>query len=291
VYNGAVSASSNPLRSTWPDAVVEWARRVRADREQVERIGEVATASDFYAPVANLFRADPRRTDDPALDILRSLVVPGETWLDVGAGGGRLALPIALMAKEVIAVEPSDGMLTVLGQSMKEHNISNVRIVRERWPVDPPPASDVAMIANVGNDVEDIGPFIEAMEKSARRMCVIVNWFRSPRAVADSLWQEIYDEPRETLPALPELLALLLARGAMFEVQLTERSAISYPSADEAHPFLRRQLWLREGSERDARLARLRKERLSERDGRFAVSWEPITVGIVTWSPGRRFEG
>lgn len=277
--------SSDPLRPAWSDAVAEWARRVRADREQVERIGEVATAPDFYAAVATAFRADPHRTDDAALDILRSFVVPGETWLDIGAGGGRLALPIALLAKEVISVEPSDGMLTVLRQGMAEHNISNVRSVCERWPVEPPPASDVAMIANVGNDVEDIGPFIEAMEASARRMCVIVNWFRSPRAVADSLWQEIYDEPRETLPALAEFLALLLARRAIFDVRLTERPAVSYPSAEEAHAFLRRQLWLKEGGERDQRLAKLLAGRLSERDGRFAVSWEPITVGIVTWSP------
>jgi SAM-dependent methyltransferase len=277
-------SSSDPLRPAWPDAVAEWARRVRADREQVERTGEVATDTDFYAPVAAFFRSDPYRTDDPALNILRNLVVPGETWLDIGAGGGRLALPIALLAKEVIAVEPSEGMLAVLREGMAEHGISNVRIVHDRWPVDPPPSADVALISGVGNDVEDIGPFIEAMEASARRICVIVSWFRSPRAVADSLWQEIYGEPRETLPALPEFLALLLARRAVFEVRLAERPAISYPGIEEAHAFLRRQLWLKDGSDRDQRLARILAERLSERDGRFAVSWEPITLGIVTWS-------
>jgi SAM-dependent methyltransferase len=264
---------------------MEWGRRVRADREQVERMGEVATASDFYAVVANVFRADPRRTDDPALDVLRGLVVPGETWLDVGAGGGRIALPLALLAKEVIAVEPSEGMTGVLQDGMAEHAISNVRIVRERWPINQPPACDVALIANVGNDVEDIGPFIEAMEASARRLCVIVNWFRPPRAVADELWGEIYGEPRATLPALPEFFALLLSRGAEFEVRLTERAPISYPSPEEGHAFLRRQLWLQEGGERDQKLGRILAERLVERDGRFAVSWEPVTVGIVTWAP------
>ena len=143
----------------------------------------------------------------------------------------------------------------------------------------------MALIAGVGNDVQDIGPFVEAMEASARRMCAIVTWFQSPRAGADALWQEIYGEPRETLPAMPEFLALLLARGAIFEVRLAERPSISYASVEDAHVFLRRQLWLKEGSNRDERLRGTLAERLTERDGRFAISWEPITIGVVTWSP------
>ncbi len=281
-------SQADPLRPAWDDAVAEWGRRVRADREQVERMGEVATASDFYAAVANVFRAEPRRTDDAALDILRELVVPGETWLDIGAGGGRLALPLALLAKEVIAVEPSAGMISVLKEGMAEHGISNVRIIAERWPIDPPPAVEVALLANAGNDVEDIGPFVDAMEASARRLCVIVNWYRAPRAGADELWQDIYGEPRATLPAIPEFLALLLARGAAFEVRHSQRPAISYPGREEGHAFLRRQLWLEEGSERDQKLVGILAERLTERDGRFAVSWEPATVGFVTWKPAGR---
>jgi SAM-dependent methyltransferase len=251
-------------------------------------MGEVPTEADFYAPVASFFRADPRRTDDPALDVLRALVEPDETWLDIGAGGGRLALPLALLAKEVIAVEPSEGMTAVLREGMAEHGISNIRIARERWPIDPPPECDVALISAVGNDIEDIGPFIEAMETSARRLCVIVNWFRAPRAVADELWDELYGEPRATLPALPEFFALLLSRGAEFEVRLTERAPISYPSCEEGHAFLRRQLWLKEGSERDQMLGRILSERLTERAGRFAVSWTPLSFGIVTWAPTKR---
>ena len=64
-----------------------WAERVRANRDQVERIREIPDGTDFYAPVHSLFRADPTRTDDPVLDALLALVRSGERWLDVGAGG------------------------------------------------------------------------------------------------------------------------------------------------------------------------------------------------------------
>ena len=65
--------SPAPTR-TWTPAddlarVIEasWGERVRANREQVERIREVPDGADFYAPVTSLFRADPTRTDDPVL--------------------------------------------------------------------------------------------------------------------------------------------------------------------------------------------------------------------------------
>jgi SAM-dependent methyltransferase len=277
--------ASDPLRPTEAEALAAWGRRVRADAEQVARQGEVETAADFYAPVANIFRADPHRHDDPALDILRSLARPDETWLDVGAGGGRLALPLALVTTEVIAVEPSDGMLAVLRDGMAEHGIENVRILQERWPCDPLPQADAGVIANVGNDIEDIGPFLDALEQASRRLCVAVNWVTSPRTIADQLWEPVFGEPRATLPALPELIALLLARGSLFELRLAMRPPISFESLDVARRFIRRQLWLREGSERDQLLGRLLKERLSERDGRYAASWEPATIGVISWSP------
>ena len=46
-----------------------WADRVRANREQVDRVREVPDR-DFYAPVSSLFVADPRRTGEEALDEL-----------------------------------------------------------------------------------------------------------------------------------------------------------------------------------------------------------------------------
>src|SRR5215510_15797863 len=120
---------SDVLRPEAAAALEAWRRRVSANREQAERLREGTPPRDFYAAVASDFRADPRRTDEPALDLLRSLVVPGETWLDIGAGGGRYALPLALLAGEVVAVDPSEGMWRVLSEGVREHSIANIRIV------------------------------------------------------------------------------------------------------------------------------------------------------------------
>ena len=161
--------SADALRPTAEATLHAWAARVRANREQVERFREVEDGADFYGGIATMFRDDPRRQDEPALDALRALARPEDNWLDIGAGGGRYALPLALLVREVIGLDPSAGMLGVLRQGMSDHGISNVRIVEARWPSADPIRADVAMIAHVGYDIEEIGPFLDAMEAAAER--------------------------------------------------------------------------------------------------------------------------
>ena len=106
---------SNPDVDTRADlAELAWADRVRRNRDQVDRHREVPDGPDFYGPVTSLFRADPRRTDEPVLEALLALARPDAIWLDIGAGAGRYALPLALHVREVVAIEPSDGMRAAL---------------------------------------------------------------------------------------------------------------------------------------------------------------------------------
>ena len=67
-------------------AEAAWGDRVRANRDQVDRVREVPDGTDFYAPVRSMFRADPTRTDDPVLAALLGLVAG---WRDVAGRRGR----------------------------------------------------------------------------------------------------------------------------------------------------------------------------------------------------------
>ena len=273
------------LRPNALDALQAWRERVRANREQAERLREGEPPRDFYAAVASDFRANPRRTDEPALDLLRSFVKPGETWLDIGAGGGRYALPLALLAKEVIAIEPSEGMRNVLREGMAEHGISNIRTVPARWPMEAAPAADVALIAHIGYDVEDIGPFLDAMERSARRLCVAVLVTPSPPHPAARFWPPVHGEARTPLPSLTEFLALLLARDRLFEVRLYQREPLTHSEREAPLRWLYHQLFVTPDTAKGRRLATLAQDAITERGGRWALSWNPVTLGVVTWSP------
>jgi SAM-dependent methyltransferase len=276
---------TDALRPSAEAALEAWAARVRANREQVEQHREAEPARDFYASVAGLFRADPRRADDPVLDVLRSLIAPADSVLDIGAGGGRFALPLALQAREVVAVDPSPGMLAILHEGMAEHGIGNIRLVEGRWPgIAVGLEADLALIAHVGYDIEAIGPFLDAMEHAARRLCVAVLLEGPPPSAADALWPEIHGVQRASLPALPEFLTLLLARGRVFEVRLIERAPMTYAQPEQALAWARQQLWTRPSSARDDRLRQLVERRLQPVEGGYLLAGQPRRVGIVTWS-------
>lgn len=271
-----------------------WAARVRANAEQVDRFREIPDGTDFYAPVTGLFRADPTRTDEPALDGLLRLVRPGERWLDIGAGAGRYALPIARALApsggEVIAVDPSASMLDGLREIAAEHGIDNVRSVEARWPpADPAPfAADVALVAHVGHDIEAIGPFLDAMESVARRLCVAMLMERQPSSIADVCWPPVHGESRVPLPTLPEFIELLQAHGRKPVIERLERDPRRFDSRDEIEGFLRRQLWIESGGAADRRfLAALDDVIEQDPDGRVALrDQRPLPIGIVTWAPG-----
>ena len=57
----------------------------------------------------------------------------GETVLDVGAGTGRLALPMARIAKSVTALDQSTGMLSCLKENMATECLKNIKCIQKSW--------------------------------------------------------------------------------------------------------------------------------------------------------------
>ena len=275
------------LRPSEAQALAAWRHRVLADREQVERCREVADPDDFYAPTAARFAQDPDRSDDLVLDALLALAEPGEAWLDIGAGGGRYALPLARRVREVLAIDPSPAMLAVLRASMAEHGIANVRMIQGRWPdLDGPiPRAEVALMAHVGYDIEAIGPFLAAAQTSSSRLCVAVVGESAMTTAANLLWEPVHGETRVPLPALPELLTLLLAADRLPTVTLAPRTLPVYGSPEDLLAMTRRQLWVRAGSAKDELLVELLTALARETADGWTIDPHPGSIGIVSWRP------
>lgn len=276
-------------------AELAWASRVRRNREQVDRFREMPDGRDFYASVSSIFRDDPDRTGDPVLDALRGHARPDDTWLDIGAGAGRYALPLARAVRGVIALDPSTSMLAPLREAMAEHGIDNVEVIEGRWPsvvgereaLSRELPVDVALIAHVGYDVEEIGAFLEAMERAARRECVAILMERNPAVIAEPFWPPLHGETRIALPALSAFVDLLRARGRTPTVDIVESSRRTWTSRAEVEAYVRRQTWVAPGSPKDARMQELLDEWVARNDdGTVEISVaEPLRVGLVAWSP------
>ena len=270
-----------------------WGARVRANRDQVERVREVPDDADFYAPLRSLFRADPTRTADPVLAVLLGLVRSGDRWLDVGAGAGRFALPIARALDpsggEVVALDASPAMLEGLRDIAEDHAIENVRTTEARWP--PPDGSaaaavkaDVVLIAHVGYDIEAIADFVDAMEAAAVRLCVAVMMDRVPASAADPFWPPVHGEARVALPALPDFIELLKARGRRPSVERVVVEPRRFDSRESLEGFVRRQLWIDPAGPKEARLQSALDELAApDGDGWTIRGRGPSDVGVVTW--------
>src|SRR5262249_45833302 len=165
-------------------AIEAWKQRVAAHREQSHKIRSALGVSgqDRWEPFSSFFKADPRRTDDIEVNRLAQEVTPATTLLDVGAGAGRFALPLALRCKQVTAVEPSPSMGETLRHLAAEVGIDNVTLVASPWDEAEVQPADRAVSPHVLYLLEGIRPFLLQLAVHARQRVCMPTFMRPPRA-------------------------------------------------------------------------------------------------------------
>src|SRR5262249_5048787 len=128
---------------TSESALVRHDRMVLEEMEQAERVRATADRpADFWQALAGRSPPSADVRPDPAVGALPALISPDARVIDVGAGGGRHATPLARRCREVVAVEPSPAMRAVLTDELSRQNVTNVRIVAATWQdvaVEPAP--------------------------------------------------------------------------------------------------------------------------------------------------------
>ena len=270
-------------------AIEAWKNRVVAHHEQSEAVMAAAGWSDddFWQPYARFFRLDPRRKDDPVLDVLLSMVGAGGTALDVGGGAGRLALPLALNCEHVTVVEPSNSMIEQLRESAHEARIGNVSITQELWDVAKVDAADLVLCAHVVYGVADIEPFIRKLEAHANSLVVLLAFIESPMNRISRFWKPVHGEVRIDMPALPELVNVLWDMGIYPDVQmLGPVMPDRFEDRDVALTQLRNRLYVREGSAQDDRLKSAMGDLLEDVEGGVTVKGvAPVRQGFLSWRP------
>jgi hypothetical protein len=246
-----------------------------------------APPGDFWREYAPMFRTDPHRTGDPILDRLLEEVSPDDTLIDVGAGGGRMALPLALHCRQVVAIEPSPSMVHVLEEQAREHHIGNITLVQASWEEAEVGPADLTLCCNVLYTIQEIEPFLRKLESHARKQVLIVLYSTPPQSQIYPLWQEIHGEERIPLPSLPELAEVLQELGIPAQVELlAPQPARGFDSLEQAVEQLASRLYLAEGSDKKARLASILPQRLAEMDGTWQIRGaRPMEPALVSWSP------
>ena len=263
-----------------------WTEMVRAEHAQSDSMRREEPPADSWSNFAQNFRADPRRTDDVLVDYLRKEIAPGQVILDVGAGGGRLALPLALDAEKMIAVEPSPSMCQVLREVADEFDVQNVDVVESGWLEAQVPRVDVAICAHVLYVIQDIEAFVRKLEEHAGQVMVIM-YQDPPQSQIYPLWELVHGVPRLPLPSLPEFLEVLgqLRVEPNVEVVHAQRNR-GFESLEIAREQLARRLYVTPDSPQMERLEGLLRQVLEEKDGGFTIKGGiHLEPRVVSWRP------
>lgn len=147
---------------------------VRQRRQQMDTLyaAQGRSSADFWARRAAAYAANLRLHPGQPDGFLRTVLQftdPASTVLDVGAGTGRYAVPLAGQVRKVLAVDPSLAMLEQLTLYARQEGVANIEVVEGTWPQVEVGAADVVLCAHVLYPIEEVVPFLQALWEHARR--------------------------------------------------------------------------------------------------------------------------
>lgn len=261
-------------------AAARWERLVGARLAETMALRDAAGLdADLWSGRAKRFGAlvGRARRDEPVL--ARLLAERATTYVDVGAGTGRYAIPLARAGRSVVAIEPSAGMRAELGRGPR------LTVVATRWP-DAPVTADVVFAAHVLFLIPRAAEFLAAMTRSARRAGFLVLAAVQSDAVYDPLWRHFHGRPRALNATFLDAVELLRELGARPTFEVVPGSAgPRYRSVGGALDDLRLNLCVGRGTEIDRELRRLATGWLVRGSDGLRVPGTPLPVAIIRWSP------
>jgi len=221
-------------------------------------------------------RSTQARADD-FLQVIEPYLSPSKTLIDVGAGAGRHAVPLAGRLEWVTAVEPSQGMRAQIAPR------DNVTVIASNWEDAEVAPADLVLCSHVLYGVAEPVPFIEKMNDAAReRVFVMMRESDLPHPAA-AIRRRLLGDSGQRLPRFSELFMVLLEMGIAPDVRfLRYPMTTHYSDMEEAVVDVRALV----GEGWDEAQGRVALEELLRRDGDDLVyEGGMVLTGVAHWKP------
>ena len=209
---------------------IDWNEVWKARQERHESSKHFDDPSHNWDRRENAIRYDTSSRSEYDVRVKTTLsglpLTPSMRVLDIGAGPGTLAIPLAPLVLEVTAIEPGEGMVAILNDHIGKNGINNITCIQKLWE-DIDPARDLAgtydlVIASLSLTMHDIRAALEKMD-SASCGYVYLYWFTDPpfweRMYVD-LWPELHGETYHPGPKADCLFNVLYQMGIYPNVEM-----------------------------------------------------------------------
>lgn len=222
--------------------------------------------------------------DSPTVALVDDILGEGGSVLDIGAGAGRLSIPLAARGHRVTAVESDEGMARALGVGADRERVEVTRIVGS-WPQVAGNAHlhDIALSAHVVYDVAAIGPFLEAMHHGARRAVVIEITPRHPWTGLSRYYRALHGIDRPSRPTVDDFAAVVEEVVGMIPERRwwIETPSLRFADMQELLAFYRRRLLV--PPERSIEAAALLEPDVHETDDGWLFLGDPEREVVAVW--------
>lgn len=165
-------------------------------------------SEDMWSGAASNFKPDLKAPLNEVQKYVAMQLRDGDVLLDVGGGAGRISLPLAGRIREVVCIDPSQGMAEIFESSARGAGITSARFVLGDWP-DADCEGDIALVSHVTYFVPKIEPFLSKLNEATRRRVIVAT-----RSVAPpnqwAVFVEIAKGERQApVPGADHVLAVL----------------------------------------------------------------------------------
>jgi SAM-dependent methyltransferase len=249
-------------------------------------VADRAGAAGSHANIAYWDRRAPtfarstRARVDEFLDVMAPYVSPRRTVIDVGAGAGRHAVPLADRMEWVTAVEPSEGMRAQIPPR------DNMTVIASTWEDAEVAPADLVICCHVLYGVVNPLPFIAKLDGAAReRVFVMMREGPMPHPAA-TIRARLTGLEGTGLPQFSDLFMLLMQMGIAPDVTFVRYPVVNrYLDIEEALADSRAMV----GEDWDEARGRAMLEEMLVRDGDELVFDSGVALsGVAHWRPQDR---
>ena len=240
---------------------------------------------EFWEKRSSHFAQHAGKTHYPGEFLKLTRLAPEMTILDMGCGGGTLAIPLAAKVKKVTAVDFSPSMLAIVKNICRERNITNIETIHGEWDSDWAALGigkyDIA-IASRSLRAENSVPYIQKLVNAARRQVFI----SAPEGNGplDTKLLEFVGREIPVKGDYRQFMEVFSSMGIRADISFIEESQTNrWRTFDEA---MEGQEWMFFGMtpDEDKKIRLYLEQNLIKKDGMFQLPYErPCRWAVMWW--------